>query len=579
VQQVAWTTVLGTVGRVTRTPTRSPRRDGGFTLVEILIAIVLVGILSAVVVVGVGSLTSKGSTAACSASLDAARTGLTTHLTSTGAYPTSFTDMTTSGSLQVPSGVTVTGGGARLQGNGWTLSLTSGNPPTLSCSGALGASATALAATSPSTWWPLDDAGPTFADRSGPSPLTNANFPQIQQPALAVGTGPSLCFAAAGVNLPTASAIQTNVTALSVAGWIKLPTGNGTAVLYQNRGPTGASQRGFSMTVSNGVIRWGLDTDGWFIGLTSTTTINDAQAHHVAGTWNGTTFTIYVDGVAAGTSTIAGWSGPFSSNQPSSIGFHPAWGMSSVGACTSDVSLWNRALTGTEVATLSTAGRSSGGYAPALAATSPTAWWPLDTAGPTFADRSGSATLTTPGAPQTQQPALAPGTGPSVCFTAAGSNLPTASAIQSNVTALSVAGWMKLPAGNGTAVLYQNRGPGGASQRGFSITVTNGVIRWGLDSDGVFIGPTSTTTINDAQAHHVAGTWNGTVYTLYVDGVAAGTTTITGWTGPFSSNQPASIGYHSAWGMSSVGACMSDVAVWNRALSSTEVATLAAAGR
>ena len=47
--------------------------DRGFTLIEILIAIVLVGILSAVAVVGVSNLVSKGSKSACGASADGAK--------------------------------------------------------------------------------------------------------------------------------------------------------------------------------------------------------------------------------------------------------------------------------------------------------------------------------------------------------------------------------------------------------------------------------------------------------------------------------------------------------------------------
>ena len=50
----------------------SSRDDSGFTLVEIVIAIVLVGILSAVVVVGIGRLTEQGAAAGCAASADAA---------------------------------------------------------------------------------------------------------------------------------------------------------------------------------------------------------------------------------------------------------------------------------------------------------------------------------------------------------------------------------------------------------------------------------------------------------------------------------------------------------------------------
>ena len=118
---------------------RKRRRDDGFTLVEILIAIVLVGILSAVVVVGVGNLTSKGSTSACQASLDASRAGSVVHLTSTGSYPATFTAMTgaTPPSLTLPSGVTISASGLVATGNGWTLTMTagvSGAAPTFVCS-------------------------------------------------------------------------------------------------------------------------------------------------------------------------------------------------------------------------------------------------------------------------------------------------------------------------------------------------------------------------------------------------------------------------------------------------------------
>lgn len=112
--------------------------DRGFTLVEILIAIVLVGILSAVVVVGVGSLTSTGSTAACTASMDAARTGSVAWLASNGAYPTTLADMTGAvpPSLSLPSGVTLDASGKVASTSNWTLTMTAGTaggPPTFAC--------------------------------------------------------------------------------------------------------------------------------------------------------------------------------------------------------------------------------------------------------------------------------------------------------------------------------------------------------------------------------------------------------------------------------------------------------------
>ena len=125
----------------------APRaRDRGFTLVEILIAIVLVGILSAVVVVGVSNLTDKGSASACSASLDAAKTGSVVYFSSNMAYPTTLAQMTSAdpAMLTLPSGVTlnsaVVGGnaiGTIATGQGWTLTLTpgaTGKAPTFACS-------------------------------------------------------------------------------------------------------------------------------------------------------------------------------------------------------------------------------------------------------------------------------------------------------------------------------------------------------------------------------------------------------------------------------------------------------------
>jgi prepilin-type N-terminal cleavage/methylation domain-containing protein len=135
------------------------RDDKGFTLVEILIAIVLIGILSAVVVIGISNLTSKGSSSACTASLDAAKAGAVVYYASNNnAYPTTLAQMTTgSGSgataipaaLTLPSNVTVNtaaitgppavaiGMQASPTGGGWFLTMTAGvnnAAPTFACS-------------------------------------------------------------------------------------------------------------------------------------------------------------------------------------------------------------------------------------------------------------------------------------------------------------------------------------------------------------------------------------------------------------------------------------------------------------
>ena len=120
-------------------PTRHPRtadrmrtaadqHHRGFTLVEVVIAIVLVGILSAVVVVGVGNLTTRGTTAACTTSADAARAAATTHLGTTGTYPTTFTQMTsaTPPALTLPTGATIDSTGRMATVGSWNMILVPG---------------------------------------------------------------------------------------------------------------------------------------------------------------------------------------------------------------------------------------------------------------------------------------------------------------------------------------------------------------------------------------------------------------------------------------------------------------------
>lgn len=112
--------------------------DRGFTLIEILVAIVLVGVLSAVVVIGVGALSGSGSSASCTASKDAATTALDVHLANSGSYPTTFTAMigTNPPELSLSGGVSADASGLSVSGSGWTLVLTpgvSGAKPILTC--------------------------------------------------------------------------------------------------------------------------------------------------------------------------------------------------------------------------------------------------------------------------------------------------------------------------------------------------------------------------------------------------------------------------------------------------------------
>ncbi len=114
--------------------TQTTATDSGFTLIEVLIAIVVVGILSAVVIIGIGALTNKGNGSACQASADAAKAAATVHYANTGSYPAALYDMTVTSpkELELPSGVTVAAN--VTAGATWTLTMTPGTPPAFACS-------------------------------------------------------------------------------------------------------------------------------------------------------------------------------------------------------------------------------------------------------------------------------------------------------------------------------------------------------------------------------------------------------------------------------------------------------------
>jgi prepilin-type N-terminal cleavage/methylation domain-containing protein len=121
--------------------------DKGFTLIEILIAIVLIGILSAVAVVGIGALVSKGSTSACTATSDAAKAGSAVYFGDLSTYPATLALLADGVHLTLPTGVTVNPAagttpvsGVNMQTMGtasWKLTMltagTATTPPTFGC--------------------------------------------------------------------------------------------------------------------------------------------------------------------------------------------------------------------------------------------------------------------------------------------------------------------------------------------------------------------------------------------------------------------------------------------------------------
>jgi prepilin-type N-terminal cleavage/methylation domain-containing protein len=175
-------------------------RDQGFTLVEILIAIVLVGVISAVVVIGVGNLTDKGSSAACTASADAARTGAITHYATNLAYPTTFTQMTTANppTLTLGNNIAINTApiglnlpGTVATGQGWTLTMTPGTAtiaPTFTCATNATTPATITTPTTTSA-----TTAPSTSSGTAACPGTYTGWVAEYYPNMTLSGAPALC--------------------------------------------------------------------------------------------------------------------------------------------------------------------------------------------------------------------------------------------------------------------------------------------------------------------------------------------------------------------------------------------------
>jgi hypothetical protein len=104
-----------------------------------------------------------------------------------------------------------------------------------------------------------------------------------------------------------------------------------------------------------------------------------------------------------------------------------------------------------------------------------------------------------------------------------------------------------------------------------------GELFFGIGAGGGFPGVSSVVDVLDGNFHHIAGTWDGSLIQLYVDGVPQGSVPLTT---PANNTRAVNIGF--AWGGGSpqrfFRGIVDELEIFNRALSAKEIAAIYNAG-
>ncbi|MBZ5589861.1 MAG: LamG domain-containing protein [Acidobacteriia bacterium] len=128
--------------------------------------------------------------------------------------------------------------------------------------------------------------------------------------------------------------------------------------------------------------------------------------------------------------------------------------------------------------------------------------------------------------------------------------------------AITIDAWINTTTTNATSRIVDKITAGGGD--GYLLDLLRGRLRLLIDSTSV----TGSTTLQPGVTYHVAGTYDGSTLTVYLDGVSDGTSLFSGAIP--TSSLPVRIGADSS-GANTFSGWIDEVEIFNRALSSTEV--------
>ncbi len=320
------------------------------------------------------------------------------------------------------------------------------------------------------------------------------------------------------------------------------------------------------------------------IRLVGTTSLNDGQWHFLTGLRNGTTGLIYVDGILEGSTTNpamgsintgtclyarigAAHSGPGHCTSPSSNLSEPHFN-----GLIDELDLYNRPLSAAEVAAIYNAG-STGKCTnlPPVCVNPPSglvSWWRSENDANDFTSGNNGTLIN--GA------TFSPGkVGQAFSFDGVDDYVIIASSANLTLTsAVSVELWFNASSQAANQVLASR--VDGVGQ-GWQVDYTaNGGMNFWIGTGGIW-ARASTSSPSSNTWHHVAGTWDGSIIRLYVDGVEVNSTAKTGAIS--ASATEITIGtYNADLTAGYFKGLIDEVDIYNRALSASEIQAIYNAG-
>ncbi|MBI2834589.1 MAG: LamG domain-containing protein [Acidobacteria bacterium] len=364
-------------------------------------------------------------------------------------------------------------------------------------------------------WWPGD------ANTNDIIGTNHGSF--VGTPTYGAGkVGPAFVFDSDddGVRIPHNANLDLHGPGFTADFWMrgdKNQSGDLSAILEKSHGTGGATGWAFQISQSTGYMRFAAGDGSGFPEVVGTGDVLDGAWHHIAGTWDGSTLRLYVDGTLDGAPVSL--SAPAGNTGTVNIGFWWFGGRPFNGAI-DEVEIFERALADSEISDMAAAG-ADGKCKPTCTAppSGLVSWWPGDDDASDIVD-SNHGTL------QNGATFASGKVGPAFGLTGSEFVEVADSAGVRVPTAITLDAWINVADAAGSRVIVAKAQASG-NWNSYYFGLSDGKLILGFDDASTShygYWATSAAVISANTWYHVGGTWQNaagdvTDAKLYVDGI------------------------------------------------------------